>query len=86
MASNGRISCRPVNMGSGQVYRIRDIVDALAKITAVSGRIEWDASKPNGQAYRVYDLSKIMTLGLNPAYSIREGLKQTWDWYCAQHD
>jgi GDP-L-fucose synthase len=76
----------PVNMGSGQVYRIRDIVDALAEITDMSGRIEWDASKPNGQAYRGYDLSKIVSLGLEPAYSIREGLKETWDWYRAHHD
>jgi GDP-L-fucose synthase len=76
----------PVNMGSGQIYRIRDVVDALAEITDMSGRVEWDRSKPNGQAYRAYDLSKINGLGLKPAYSIREGLKETWLWYCAQHD
>ena len=52
----------------------------------MSGRIEWDHSKPNGQGYRAYDLSKIGGLGLKPAYSIREGLKETWDWYCAHHD
>ncbi len=49
----------PVNMGSGQVYRIRDVVDTLAELTGMSGRIEWDTSKPNGQGYRAYDLSKI---------------------------
>jgi GDP-L-fucose synthase len=76
----------PVNMGSGQVYRIRDVVDTLAEITDMSDRIEWDASKPNGQAYRAYDLSKIASLGLKPAYSLRERLKETWDWYRARHD
>jgi len=76
----------PVNMGSGQVCRIRDIVETLAEITGLSGRIEWDISKPNGQGYRAYDLSKIEALGLKPAYSIRDGLKETWDWYCARHD
>jgi GDP-L-fucose synthase len=76
----------PVNMGSGQVCRIRDVVDTLAEITGLGGRIEWDHTKPNGQAYRAYDLTKINALGLKPAYSIREGLKETWDWYCAQHD
>jgi GDP-L-fucose synthase len=75
----------PVNMGSGQVYRIRDVVDALAEIAGMARRIEWDHSKPNGQGYRAYDLSKIGGLGLKPAYSIREGLKETWDWYCANH-
>jgi GDP-L-fucose synthase len=76
----------PVNMGSGQVYRIGDIVEALTEITDMSGRVEWDPTKPNGQAYRAYDLSKILSLGFKPAYSIRDGLKETWDWYCAQHD
>jgi len=76
----------PVNMGSGGVYCIRDIVVALAEITGLSGRVEWDRTKPNGQAYRAYDLAKIASLGLKPAYSIREGLKETWNWYCAQND
>ena len=76
----------PVNMGSGQIYHIRDVVDVLGELSGMSSRIEWDHSKPNGQAYRAYDLSKINSLGLKPAYSIREGLKETWDWYCAQND
>jgi GDP-L-fucose synthase len=76
----------PVNMGSGQVCHIRDVVDALADISGMGGRIEWDRSKPNGQGYRAYDLAKIEALGLKPAYSLREGLKETWDWYCARHD
>jgi GDP-L-fucose synthase len=75
----------PVNMGSGQVYRIGDVVDALAEIAGMGDRIEWDHSKPNGQGYRAYDLSKIGGLGVKPAYSISEGLKETWDWYCAHH-
>lgn len=75
----------PINMGSGQVCRIRDIVEALDEITGLGGRVEWDPSKPSGQAYRAYDLSKIASLGLKPATSIRDGLKETWDWYCARH-
>jgi GDP-L-fucose synthase len=75
-----------VNMGSGEVYRIRDVVDTLGELTGMSGRIEWDPSKPNGQAYRAYDLSKIKSLGFNPAFSLRAGLEETWTWYCAQND
>jgi GDP-L-fucose synthase len=52
----------------------------------MSGRIEWDHSKPNGQAYRAYDLSKIKGLGINPAYSLRAGVEETWKWYCARND
>jgi GDP-L-fucose synthase len=75
-----------LNMGSGQVCRIGDVVETLSELTGMSGRIEWDHSKPNGQAYRAYDLSGIKGLGFKPAYSLRDGLEETWNWYCAQND
>ena len=75
-----------VNMGSGQVYQIRDVVDTLTELAGMTGRVEWDPSKPNGQAYRAYDLSKIKRLGLDPLYSLRAGLEETWNWYCARND
>jgi GDP-L-fucose synthase len=75
-----------VNMGSGEVYRIRDVVDTLTELAGMRGRIEWDPSKPNGQAYRAHDLSKIKRLGFDPVYSLRAGLEETWNWYCARND
>jgi GDP-L-fucose synthase len=74
-----------INMGSGEVHRIRDVVDTLSELTGMRGRIEWDASKPNGQAYRGYDLTKLHDIGFEPAYSLRGGLEETWNWYCAQN-
>jgi len=73
-----------VNMGSGGVYSIRAVVDALSELTGMSGRIEWDRSKPNGQAYRAYDLTKLHAAGFAPKYSLRAGLEETWNWYCAE--
>jgi len=75
-----------INMGSGDVCCIRDVVETLGELTGMSGRIEWDRSKPNGQAYRAYDLSRIKGLGFRPAYSLRAGLEETWNWYCAEND
>lgn len=71
----------PVNVGSGSVLRIRDIVEELGRISGLSDRIVWDASKPNGQDYRAYDLQNLTDLGFAPKYSIAEGLQETWDWY-----
>jgi GDP-L-fucose synthase len=73
-----------VNMGSGGVYSIRAVVDALSELTGMSGRIEWDRSKPNGQAYRAYDLTKLHAAGFAPKYSLRAGLEETWNWYWAE--
>jgi GDP-L-fucose synthase len=74
----------PANIGSGRVFRIREIVETLAEIAGMSDRVDWDASKPNGQDYRAYDLTKITNAGFACKYSIRDGLQETWDWYCAQ--
>ncbi|WP_127903577.1 GDP-L-fucose synthase family protein [Solirhodobacter olei] len=70
-----------VNIGSGKIYRIRDVVDTLARLTEMEGRLDWDAGKPNGQDYRAYDLSRLSALGFEPKFSLADGLRETWNWY-----
>lgn len=71
-----------VNMGSGNVIKIKDIVDALADITGLHAKIKWDATKPNGQDYRAYDLTKLQSTGFQAKHNLAKGLKITWDWFC----
>ena len=71
----------PINMGGGTVYRIRDIVETLARVAEMEDRIVWDPTKPNGQDYRAYDLTKLDGLGFEATYSLEAGLRETWDWY-----
>jgi len=73
----------PVNIGGGVVYRIRDVVETLARVAGMEDRLEWDAGKPNGQDYRAYDLTRLAALGFKPSTSLEAGLTETWDWYCA---
>ena len=72
------------NMGSGIIYSIKQIVETLAKITDMEDAVDWDPTKPNGQDFRSYDLSRLNSIGFKPKWSIEEGLKETWDWYCGQ--
>ncbi len=74
----------PANIGSGMVYRIRDIVDMITDITGMADKVVWDATKPNGQDYRAYDLTKINSIGFKCQSTIREGLEETWAWYSKQ--
>lgn len=73
----------PVNLGSGNVYAIREIIETLAKISGLEDRVEWDASKPNGQDYRAYDLSKLQSTGFKAQVDLQSGLQTTYDWYAA---
>jgi len=73
----------PVNIGSGEVVTIRDVVELITDITGMHGRVAWDPTKPNGREYLGYDLSKIRALGFTCGYTMRQGLQETWDWYAA---
>jgi len=76
----------PVNIGSGNVYTIREMVEALTEVSGMEGRVEWDRSKPNGREYLGYDLSRIHATGFKSENTLKEGLRKTWDWYVAQED
>jgi GDP-L-fucose synthase len=70
----------PINIGTGQGTSIRELVETLARI--VPFRFELDASKPAGFARRVMDISAARErLGYEPATSLVEGLRATWEWY-----
>lgn len=71
-----------VNLGSGSVYSIREIVEYIADIADMKNSYRWDTQKPNGQDYRSYDLSKLNHIDFKPEWSLRSGLQETWDWYC----
>jgi GDP-L-fucose synthase len=71
----------PVNIASGHIHKIRDIVDALDEITGHKLTIEWDASKPDGQGRRFYSLERLQSIGFVPKYDLVEGLRKTWEWF-----
>jgi GDP-L-fucose synthase len=71
-----------LNMSCGAESSIREVVDALTEITGFSGEVEWLTNKPEGQARRLFDMSKTKsTLGFCCSTPIYEGLKLTVDWY-----
>ncbi|HVZ17057.1 MAG TPA: hypothetical protein VG897_08065, partial [Terriglobales bacterium] len=76
----------PVNMGSGKVHAIRDLVEALAEITGMGDHVVWDTSKPDGQDYRAYDLSRLFATRFRPRVSLVEGLRLTYEAYAQRID
>ena len=70
-----------INAGSGEDISIRDLASTVAEIMKYNGHINWDTSRPNGTPKRPLDFSKIKTLGWQPKYTLRDGLKKTIEWY-----
>jgi GDP-L-fucose synthase len=75
-----------VNMGSNTINSIKDIVNVLAQHTTQEDQVKWDASKPNGQEYRAYDLKKLFNAGFSPNMALADGVRLTYDWYVSNVD
>jgi len=76
-----------VNLSSGQDDSIEAVVKLLKEITGFGGRIVWDTRRPDGQARRLFDVSKAKRdLGFEARTGLREGLKRTVEWYRNQRN
>ena len=75
-------SSDPVNLGSGVEISIADLARTIAAASGFTGRIVFDASKPNGQPRRQLDTRRAQErFGFRARTSFDEGLTQTVDWY-----
>ena len=74
-----------VNVGSGEEVSIGELVQKLAAVVGFRGRIEFDASKPDGTPRKLLDSSLLHRLGWRPTISLDEGLRSTYRWYLEHH-
>lgn len=73
---------QPVNVGSGQEIRIRDLVELIRETTGFSGEVRWDTTKPDGQPRRCLDVSRAKAaFNWEARTPLREGLCKTADWF-----
>jgi GDP-L-fucose synthase len=78
-------SSEPVNIGSGEEIRIRDLASVIAKATGYEGSIVWDRSQPNGQPRRRLEVSRARErFGFTAATPFSEGISRTVEWYRTQ--
>ncbi len=72
----------PVNLGSGQEIKIRDLAKLIKQASGFSGTIVWDSSKPNGQPRRCLDTRRAEELfGFRAKMSFEDGIRKTIEWY-----
>lgn len=78
-----RFACaKPVNLGSGRGYSIREVLQTVLDACDIEPRVEWDQSKPTGESHRVADLTRARAeLGFEPRISLAEGIARTVKWY-----
>ena len=71
-----------INICSGKQTTIRDIIEALEKITGTKPKLDFDFTKPSMIPFRTMDGEKMKQLtGWSQAISLTEGLSRTLNWY-----
>jgi len=72
----------PVNLGSGEEIKIKDLVCLIKEFVGFEGEIEWDTSRPDGQPLRRLDVSRAREeFGFESKMGLKEGLANTITWY-----
>ena len=70
-----------INIGAEKDIKIKDLAQLIKDTVGYDGAIRQDLSKPDGMPKKLLDSSRIKLLGWEPRTSLREGIKNTVEWY-----
>ena len=72
-------------LGSGRGYSVKELVETLSSF--IDFNYKFDTTKSSGFPKRVMDISLAREMiHYNPTTSLRDGLKETWDWFIENQD
>jgi GDP-L-fucose synthase len=70
-----------VNIGVGKDITIAELSALIKEIVGFKGEIRRDTSKPDGTPQKLLDITKLNSLGWKAKISLKDGIKQTYEWY-----
>ena len=73
-----------INIGWGKDISIKELAVFVKDIVGFDGEIVFDKTKPDGTPQKLLDVSRLRDLGWLPKISLRDGIKQTYEW-CLQN-
>ena len=75
-----------VNLITGVDCTIRELAETLARVTGFTGRLAFDATKPDGTPRKLMDVSRLTALGWQAQIGLEDGLRETYAWFLANQD
>lgn len=84
-AANTRPDLSHINVGTGEDCTIRELAEALARVIGYAGRLDFDATKPDGTPRKLMDVSRLRAMGWRPEIGLEDGLRQTYGWFLENH-
>lgn len=73
-----------INIGTGKEISIHDLAELVATIVGYSGKLFFDASKPDGTLRKLTDPSRLHQLGWHHHIEIEDGIRNLYAWYEAR--
>lgn len=70
-----------INVGLGDDYTINEYYKAISNVIEYEGDFVHDLSKPVGMKQKLIDDSKLQTFGWKYKTSLKDGIKQTYEYY-----
>ncbi len=74
------------NVGTGTDVTIKELAETIQELTSHTGKIEWDADKPDGTPRKLMDSSKMNALGWTAQYTLKKGIEHTYEWFLENQD
>jgi len=73
------------NIGCGADVTIRELAETIMDVVGFTGRLEFDAAKPDGAPRKLLEVSKLAALGWRPRIGLSEGIAAVYRSYCQSH-
>lgn len=70
-----------INIGTGTDITIKDVAQIVKEVVGFDGEIVFDTKMPDGTKRKLLDVSKIENLGWKPVITLKDGLKETYEWF-----
>lgn len=73
-----------VNVGFGVDESIQDLAETLAQITGYTGKLIFDAKKPDGTPEKRLDVSRLAELGWKAVTNLENGTRDSYHWFLSK--
>lgn len=70
-----------INVGTGIDCTISELAHTMADVVGFTGKLTFDASKPDGTPRKLMDVSTLRELGWSASISLKGGLTDTYAWF-----
>jgi GDP-L-fucose synthase len=70
-----------VNIGCGEDVTIRELAETVCEVLGFQGSLVFDTTKPDGTPRKLLDVSILFEMGWRPGISLREGIRDAYQWF-----